>query len=135
MYKFLEHTADVKFIASGNSLEKAFSESAMAMRETMLKGKMKIKEKIKKKISVSGKDNESLLYNFLEEFLFLLDSERFLLSKIKKIKITGNRLEADIVGDNAESYEVSNDVKAVTYNQMKIEKNKSKYTIQVVLDV
>ena len=133
-FKFLEHTADVKFQAFGSSLEKAFSNSALALAEVMTK-KTRIKPKIKKKIKVSGKDTESLLYNFLEEFLFLFDSEGFILSKINKIKIKDNELEADVIGDNVKNYKISQDVKAITYNSMFVKKEKGKFIIQVVLDV
>ena len=134
-YKFLEHTADVKFQAEGKTIEEAFTEAAMALKETILKGKTKIAEKVKKRISVDGKDKESLLYNFLEEFLFLLDSERFVLSKIDKIKIDKNNLIAEVSGDMANRYKISNDVKAVTYNSMFVKKDKNKFIIQAVLDV
>ena len=133
-YKFLEHTADVKFQAFGKSLEQAFSNAAMALKEVMA-GKIKIKAKITKKIKIKGKDNESLLYNFLEEFLFLLDSQGFILSKIKKIEIKENKLTAEVLGDKASLYKFNNDVKAVTYNQMYVKKDKNKYIVQVVLDV
>jgi len=88
-YKFLEHTADIKFQAFGKTIEKAFENSAYALQEVMTK-KIKIKPVIKKKIEVKGRDKEALLYNFLEEFLFLLDSENFVLSKINKINIKDN---------------------------------------------
>ncbi len=136
-YEFLEHTADVKFRAEGKTIEEAFSNAALALKETILKGKVEINEKIKKKINVSGKDKESLLYNFLEEFLFLLDSEGFIFSKVNKIKIKDNELSCEIIGDKATGYKISNDVKAVTYNSMFVKKdNKTgKFIVQVVLDV
>ncbi|MBI2629767.1 archease [Candidatus Pacearchaeota archaeon] len=133
-YKFLEHTADVKFQAYGKSLEEAFANSALAMKEVIC-GKIEVAGKIIKKIKVSGKDNEALLYNFLEEFLFLLDSEEFLLSEIERIKISGKELEAEVSGDKAGNYDFSNDVKAVTYNSMFVKKVKDKFIIQAVLDV
>lgn len=133
-YNFLEHTADVKFQAFGKSLEEVFENAALALKETIA-GKIKVKEKIKKKISVRGKDNEALLYNFLEEFLYLLDAKNFLLAKIKNIKITRNKLESEVIGDKASNYKFSNDVKAVTYNEMYVKKDKNKYIVQVVLDV
>jgi len=134
-FKFLEHTADIKFQAFGSSLEEAFSNSALAMKEAMCKEK--IKAKIRKKIKVKGKDNGSLLYNFLEELLFLLDSENFVLSGVEKIKISKdkNNLAAEIIGDNAKNYEFDLDVKAVTYNSMFVKQEKGKFIIQVVLDV
>jgi len=133
-YKFLEHTADIKFQAFGSTLEKAFENSALALAEVMTK-KTKVKPKTRKKIKVNGKDNEKLLYNFLEEFLFLFDSEGFILSKIKKIKIKDGKLEAEAIGDNVKNYKISQDVKAITYNNMFIKQEKGRFIIQVVLDV
>jgi SHS2 domain-containing protein len=133
-YKFIDHTADIKFQAQGKSLEEAFRNAALAMQEVMTRS-TKIKPIIKKKISVSGKDKESLLYNFLEEFLFLLDSEGFILSKVDKIKIQDDTLEAEVSGDQVSKYKISNDVKAVTYNSMFVREDKGKFIAQVVLDV
>ena len=158
-YKFLEHTADMKFQAFGKTIEEAFENSAYALIEIMCKEK--IKDALITKIKVSGKDYESLLYNFLEEFLFLLGSENFILNKINrisKIRIDKNgdyELVADISGDNAKNYIFDLDVKAVTYNEMfvkspdsKLNKKfkalktnsfssheKKKWIVQVVVDV
>ena len=134
-YKFLEHTADVKFQAFGETIEEAFENSAIAMFEVLHKGKVKNKKKVK--ISVNGRDFESLLYNFLEEFLVLFDSKRFFLSKIEKIKINKKKfkLEAEVSGDDSKNYEMNSYIKAVTYNEMFVKKEKGKWLIQVVLDV
>ena len=70
-FKILEHTADAKFLAYGKTIEEAFENSALALISLMTKDK--IKEKVKKKIKVNGKNIEQLLYNFLEEFLILMD--------------------------------------------------------------
>ena len=94
-----------------------------------------IKKKIKKKIKVSGKDYESLLYNFLEELLFLFDSEEFFLSEVLDLKIKNNNLVAEIVGDFAQNYELNIDVKAITYNEMFVREENGKWVAQVVLDV
>jgi SHS2 domain-containing protein len=133
-FKFLEHTADVKFLAFGKTKEEAFENSALALKESMC-GKTRIKEEEEKKIKAKGNDSESLLYMFLEEILFLLDAENFIISKIKSLKISGNKINAVILGDNAKNYHFTNKVKAITYNDMLIEKNKGKWTVQAVLDV
>jgi len=133
-FKFLEHTADIKFQAFGKSLEEVFENSALAMFNSMYEGKVKTIKK--KKIKVEGKDYENLLYNFLEELLFLFDSEGFFVGGIKKLEIEKNKLTATLVGDDAKNYEISIDVKAVTYNEMFVrEEKKGKWTVQVVVDV
>lgn len=133
-YKFLEHTADVKFQAEGKTMEEAFENSSLALKEIISK-KIKIKAVIKKKINVEGKDKEALLYNFLEEFLFLLDAEDFLLSDIENIKIDGEVLRAEIIGDKASNYKFTNDVKAITYHEMFVRKKDEGFVCQVVVDV
>jgi len=136
MYKFLEHTADVKFLASGKTIEDAFVSCFEALKET-ISGKITVLSQEKKIIKVQGKDFESLLYNFLEEFLFLLDSEAFLAAKVGKIQINKEKfeLEAEILGDKAENYKFTNDVKAITYNSMFVKQEGDEWKIQVVLDV
>lgn len=134
-YVYLDRIADGEFLAYGKSLEQAFSNSALAMIGLMTR--KKISDKIKRKIKVRGNDLKQLLYGFLEEILFLLGSEQFLLSKVKKIKIDEREfeLEAEITGDKAKNYEIHGEVKAVTYNDMRIQKKKDRFVIQVVVDM
>ncbi|VVB82353.1 Protein archease [uncultured archaeon] len=133
-FKFLEHTADVKFQAFGKDEEGLFVNSSLALKESIC-GKIKIKEEKNKIIKAKGKDFESLLYNFLEEIIYLLDAEDFLISKIKEIKIKDFKLSAKISGDKASNYNFTNAVKAVTYNDMFVEKKGKKWVSQVVIDV
>lgn len=134
-FEFLEHTADIKFRAFGKTIEEVFENSVLAIANIMYKGK--VKEKKKLKIKIKGKDPENLLYNFLEEFLFLFDSKNFLLSDVKSIKINEKNLtaEAEVSGDDAKNYKINIGIKAITYNEMFVKKDKNKYTAQVVVDV
>jgi len=133
-YQFLEHTADIKFQAFGENMDEVFKNSALALKETIC-GKKKIKEAKKKIVKVIGKDLESLLYNFLEEILYLLDADNFIISKVKNLKISEFELKAVLVGDNIKNYKFTNKVKAVTYNEMFINEKKGNWISQVVLDV
>jgi len=135
-YKFLEHTADAKFQAYGKTIEEAFSNAALAMFSIMTDTE-KVEGKVEKKINVKGADLKSLLYSFLEELLFLMDSEAFILNKIKTIKIKKNKkfaLSAIASGDKiSDEYELHGGVKAVTYNEMEIDEEKA--MVQVVVDL
>ena len=134
-YKFLEHTADVKFQAYGKSLGEAFSNAALAL--TAVFSEDKVKGKIKEKVFVFGNDDKELLYSFLEEIIVLVDTKNLLLGKVRKIKINKGKLEAELLMDKAENYDIRGNVKAVTYNDMLIEqdKNKEGFMVQVVVDV
>jgi len=138
-FKFLEHTADVKFQAFGKTLEDAFGNSALAMF-TVLTDITVVGAVNTKQISVKGNDLKSLLYNFLEELLFLVDSEFFLLSEVVSVKISnmdkGYILNASVKGDTKDDkYETSGDIKAITYSEMFIKEDNNGCTVQVVLDI
>jgi len=135
-FKFLEHTADVKFQAFGKTQAQLFRNSFLAMKKIIL-GRTGIEGRIKKEIKILGMDLNNLLYNFLEEFLYFLEVEDLVVSKVEKIKIDKQnfKLTAVVVGDNSSNYKITNHIKAITYSQMFIKKIKSNWVCQVVMDV
>ena len=131
-FEFLEHTADIKFRAYALTLDKLFENCALAVTAYLLHGK-KPKPKTGKVINVRGNDIQSLLYNFIEEILFLLETENFIISKLE-VQMMGNNLRAELFGDKAKDYEMK-EIKAPTYAEMLIKKVNSGWMAQMVLDV
>jgi SHS2 domain-containing protein len=137
-YEFVAHTADAKFRAFGRTLEEAFSNAALATASLMWDWK-KVEKGAKREIKVEGKDLKQLLCSFLEEIIYLMDSEMFLLSSVDEMKIKkkGNQynLEALFKGDKySDKYTIFGEVKAITYNEMRIKEDRP-VTLQVVVDV
>ncbi len=138
-FRFFPHTADTKFQAYGKTMEEAFANAGEALF-SIITDTGKVKPLTKKGISAKGHDLKSLLYNYLEELLFLLDTENLLLNRIEKLVIHKKEekylLEAVFVGDiYSESYDTHGDVKAITYNQMEIKEERDKVIVQVVPDL
>lgn len=153
-FEFFEHTADVKFRAYGKNFAEALANAGKATMQVMTDIK-KIKPVQKKQINVTSKTKESLIYDFLEELIFLVDTEGFLAKnikiKIRKQNATNNAthkdknkkdkqlstysLTATIEGDNAKKYDIHTQIKAVTYNDMIIEETKDRCSIQIVHDI
>ncbi|MBS3071124.1 archease [Candidatus Pacearchaeota archaeon] len=135
-YKFLPHTGDIKFRAFGSTLREVFENSVLATVEVLSK-KEKIKTVKVKKSKIDGKDNESLLYNLLEEVIYLLDAENFIVSKAKiKLNETSKHADVEFYGDDSKKYKDLDSIKAVTYNEMFVKSlGKNKLVAQVVLDV
>ena len=69
-FEFLPHTADIKFRAYGTTLNELFENIVLAISSIISKDQ-KISTKKGKMISVSGDDSESLLYNFIDELIYL----------------------------------------------------------------
>ncbi|MDD5417971.1 MAG: archease [Candidatus Nanoarchaeia archaeon] len=134
-FRFLSHTADAKFEAYGKTLNKVFENSALAMFETITNTKL-VNPKITKKFEINAKDNESILYDFLEHLLVLHETENILFSKFK-VNIKDNSLKAEALGEkiSKKRHEIRNMIKAVTYHDMKVSKTKNGYKAVVVVDL
>ncbi|MCC7574201.1 archease [Candidatus Woesearchaeota archaeon] len=137
-FEFLEHTADTKIRAYGETIEEAFSNALIATTTVMTNPEL-IKEKITKKIKIKAKNKKALLYDFLEEILFLLDTEQLLIKKTNNLQIKENQeeyeLTTELIGDYAKNYEVHSTIKAITYSEMEIKQEKNKHVIQIVHDL
>ena len=141
-YKYLEDIAiaDVAFEATGKTLVELFESAGLALTNTQVKDLKKIEEKISKEIEVKAASVEMLLFNFLQELIFLKDAEQLLLKKFE-IKILPNKkgweLKAKVYGEkiNPEKHELLVDVKAVSLHLFKVEELKDGWRATVVLDV
>jgi len=134
-YEFIEHTSDAKFKAYGKSFEECFSNAAEAMTSVMTDPE-KVEGKLTKSVQVTGTDLKQLLYSFLEELLFLLDTQSFILHRVSSIQIIpkgkGYFLSANLSGDEIGSkYEMKTGIKAVTYMDMEVHEN----YVQAVVDI
>ena len=130
-------TADVAFVAYGKDLNELFENAALAMFEVMVNTRQ-IEEKVEEKVSVDGYDLESLMFNWLNELLYISDSKNMAFNKfIVKIDESNLRLEATCRGEviNPKKHETRTVVKAATYHQMKIWKENDIWKAQVILDI
>lgn len=120
-WKFHPHTADAKFEAYGKTREELFRNAGIACFE-IITDTSKIKPAKKFPIAITANELQKLLFDYLDELLFLLDTEGLVVSDITEIKISegkeGFALVGVVRGDYHKHYDVSCNVKAVTYNDM-----------------
>ncbi|MFT4311069.1 MAG: archease [Candidatus Woesearchaeota archaeon] len=136
---FLDHTADVKYVVKGESLEDCFSKAGIGLYMVMCDLK-KLKEDKELSFEVKSKSLESLLYDFLSELIFFVDTENFLGKKVNALNIKKEDdyylLNVKLLGQEIKDItdlEVYSYVKSATYSDMKIDKDKNEITI--VLDI
>lgn len=137
-YNFLDHTADAEFRAFGADLAEALANAALAVASLMWDWD-KVARSISRPVEVRGRDLPQLVSRYLAEVLFLFESEGFLLAGADGVHVTREgrayRLQAVFWGDKlSDRYPLHGDVKAITYNDMKIEEG-DRTVIQVVVDV
>jgi SHS2 domain-containing protein len=139
-YELLEHTADAYIAAYGKDLAEAFENAAVAMFDVMTDVE-KVSPEVEDSIEVSGEDEYALLYNWLEALLVKFEIEGMLYSKFEVQELGKEngvfKLKAKIWGEkfNPERHPQRVGVKAVTYHQMEIMKEREKAVVKFILDI
>ncbi len=136
-YKVLDHATDAFIEVTAYSLIEAFEIAGYSVIETILDNS-KIQEKEEHNTIVKGKDLNYLLYNWLEEIIYLVITEGF---AIKKLKITlekneGYIISARIFGENIDiqKHGFKVEIKSPTFHEMEI-KQKKQVTMKFLMDL
>ncbi len=123
--EFLDHTSDIGVRVSSSSLENAFKESAVALLQLIFSKDNFVsdgKHNVAAEIEISGIDSPSLLVNFLNEILYLVDSENVYPTDIN-VELLGPKhliLKFNEKCFDLENHPINLYVKAVTFHQLKI---------------
>lgn len=141
-YHYLEDiaTADTAFEASGTSLEEVFIAAADALLNTMTAEITSIAREEKTEFQVENAELDLLLFNVLNELVFLKDARRLLL-RIEAItfsEVNGmHRASVTACGERIDParHRLLIDVKAVTLHRLALEKDEQGWKACVVLDV
>jgi SHS2 domain-containing protein len=129
-------TADVAFIAYGRDLNELFANAALAMFEVMIDTNQ-VEKKVEEKVFVEGYDLESLMFNWLNELLYVSDSKNLAFSSFDvKVNEKDFKIEAVCKGEEIDhkKHQTRTVVKACTYHKMIIWKDET-WKAQVVLDI
>ena len=140
-YEYGEHTADIAVIAYGCTLEEAFANAALGVANlTYYTDRVEAREFIE--VNVEGEDLEQLLFNWIDEFIYLFDGRKFAYGDyFRDVRIEGNgpyRARAVVGGEH---FDVNKHgyrgliVKAMTYNMMEIRKVNNYWRLTFVVDI
>lgn len=136
-HNFIDHTADIAFDVSADSLEELFIESAKAWRICVV-GDISGKSLSEKTINLSAGSLEELLVNFLNEINYFLLSKKWLCVIFNRVSINQELKTISALASGFEiesSVQIKEEIKSVTYHQMEIKKINGKYLTRVVFDI
>ncbi|XP_052765667.1 protein archease-like [Mya arenaria] len=139
-YEYLDHTADVQLHAWGDSLKEAFEQVVQAMFNYMTTDFSTVEMTEEQEVEAEGDDMESLLFHFMDEWLFAFCAEPYFIAR--KIEITEMDLENFKIKSKGygeefdlEKHPQGTEVKAITYSNMQIYDNDKKHEVFVIIDI
>lgn len=128
----IEHTADWALRVRGTDLEALFRNAAEGMLQLM-QGKATSSISDFQRIALDAQDVESLLVSWLEELLFIMETQQVILCDVTFLAIDQKRLVADV--SFAPVVALHKEIKAVTYNELAVIHNNDEYSAVIVFDV
>jgi len=128
-YEQLEHTADVMIKAYGRTLEECYGNAAYALFNTMVDATTIVPVQ-EIDIVQEGHDYESLLYNFLSEFLYVHDVTRLVLCEFD-VSIDGFKIRCKARGErlDLERHQPKTEIKAITYHMLTVDQDEPSVTV------
>lgn len=138
-FEFLEHTADIAVRVYGATLKELFASAALAMYAVLVaKKKNKPRGELREvAFEKSAEKLEDLLKSWLDELLFYFSTEGLILHRIKRLTLSEGAFSAKVLLDglDTEYYEIKNEIKAVTYHELKVEKIRNRWQAHLIFDV
>jgi SHS2 domain-containing protein len=135
-FEYLEHTADLGFLACGKTLKALFANAAEALMEVMVSVET-IQMGTQKKIDVTAPSLDSLLVRWLNELLYIFDTEGLLFRRYDIDHLDTFSLKATAMGEQVDPirHVTKTEIKAVTYHQLYVRKKNGQWECRVILDL
>lgn len=139
-YEVFEHTADVGLHAYGHDLPELFIHAAQGM-ESLMVAPDQVQLATTREISVEAHDHLSLLIAWLNELIFLFDTQFLLLREFEIVDFSETHLQARASGEvyDAQRHELSSAIKAVTWHEASITRDEgrpnSPYQARIIFDI
>jgi len=134
-FEIVNHTADVGIIAYGADIKQAFANAARALF-SLITELEDIQEVLHRDIKVTATDEESLLVEWLNELIYLFDTENVIFKRFDIIELNNTQLKARSYGEKVDRarHKLKTGVKAATYHMLKINKDDGG-KVQVLFDI
>ncbi len=138
-YKQIDHTADIAFEVSGESLEELFKAAYKAWLNSVIH-ETTFSQSENKKIELNSFSIEQLLVDFLSELNFNLFTKKWLCYSVDDLSIGKKEadwsLSAGLTGNNISSeIHLKHEIKAITFHQMNIKKSGKVFSTFLVFDI
>lgn len=134
-FEILEHTADVGLVAYGSDLKEAFANAATGLF-SLIAELDEVEERVSYPVEVQAPDEEALLVAWLNELIYLFETEHVVFRRFEVRELAAGRLEAEVYGEpfDPSRHQLKTGVKGATYHMLEVSRADG-CRVQVILDV
>ena len=134
-FEIINHTADVGIVAYGADMSQAFANAARALF-SLITELDDVAEVLHRDVELTAPDEEGLLVEWLNELIYLFDTENILFKRFDIIQLNNTQLKARSYGEKVDKskHKLKTGVKAATYHMLKVDKGDG-CQVQVLFDI
>jgi len=131
-----EHTADVGIAAWGDSVGELYEALAEGLAE-FIYPRAAVAAERQREMTVRAEDAEALVVDFLSAVLNLIQTDRFMVARVRVADADEYHVAATLAGEpyDPRRHEIHTEVKAVTYHLLRVAREDNRWTGRVVLDL
>jgi len=131
-----DHTADVGLAARADTRCELMSALAEGLADVMC-DRAQVASARQRRVVVESEDAGALVVDFLSRLLLAFEVDRFLVAEARVWQCGEASLSADLLGEHYDSarHELRNEVKAVTYHELKVARENDEWVARVILDL
>lgn len=131
-FREVDHAADWALEVWAPTVEELFAEAARGMYQ-LAGAAPSAARRERRQVSLTAGDAEGLLVSWLQELLYLTESEGLAFDEFHIASLGPQRLEAEVVGRPAAH--LVKFIKAVTYHNLAIRATEAGHSVTIVFDV
>lgn len=134
-FQFIDHTADVGILVKAETLEGMFETAALGFSELITEVDS-LNCLIQRQFRLQEDDLETLLVSWLQELLYLLDTEGLIFGRFQ-VHCQDLELQATAWGEvfDPAMHTMRTEIKAVTYHQLEVVEDDQGWKAQVIFDI
>jgi SHS2 domain-containing protein len=134
-YQLIDHAADLGIDARGDSRAELLEALAEGLAEVICPPKTVSPREVRR-VAVQAEDGEAATVDFLNALLRLIQAEHFLVAAVK-VQATETAVCAEVAGEpyDPARHELAREVKAVTYHELKVARERGRWYGRVICDL
>ncbi len=135
-FEVLDHTADIGLMIYGKDLKALFENAGRAFFH-LITDLRKVRIRTDREVNLRGESLERLMVDWLTELLYLHDVDHLLFKEFEIEAIGEEGLKATAKGEPFQEgvHIIKTQVKAVTYHQIEVRKEKGGWRSRIILDL
>lgn len=136
MHETFEHTADLGLRIQADDLNTLFAEAGTALCSILVANPEEVHAVEEMSFTIKCDDVEGLMHDWLTELLFTFHVNRRLLNKFA-VNIQSTGLTATAQGEKIDPsrHIINEEIKAITWHNLKVDHNKAGWIAEVIVDI